>query len=102
MFELGFSKTFVVVDCPISYQLNLRNARDGFEIGMEDGLFVGFGSVVAVAVVLRMGIKGLFVIEIVDVLSNQKVNLVTYLCQCILLFRSKLYIPEKQSFVLDE
>ena len=34
--QLGFSKTFVIVNGTISDELDLRHSRDCFEVGVED------------------------------------------------------------------
>ena len=59
MFELGFSKTFVVVNCSIADQLDLGHSGNGLEVGVENGGAGAFGFVVAVAVCLGLWIKGL-------------------------------------------
>lgn len=59
VFEFGFSKAFVVVDCAVADELDLGDAGDGFEVGVEDGFLSAFGLVVAVAVALRSGVKSL-------------------------------------------
>jgi len=42
--QLGFGETLVVVDGPVSDDLNLRDPRDRSQVGMEDRFSVSFGS----------------------------------------------------------
>ena len=57
--QLGFSKTFVIVNGTISDELDLRHSRDRLEVSVEDrfGSFLGF--IVAVAVGITLRIEGL-------------------------------------------
>jgi len=50
MLELGFGEAFVVVHGAISDKLDLRLARDGLEVGMEDRLFGTLRFIVPVSV----------------------------------------------------
>lgn len=59
MFEFGFRETFVVVDCAVADELNLWDARNGFQVRVEDGFLSAFGFVVAMAVALGGRVKGL-------------------------------------------
>lgn len=59
MFQFGGGEAFVVVDCAVADELDLGDARDGFEVGVEDGFLGASGLVVTVAIVLRGRVKGL-------------------------------------------
>ena len=57
MFEFGFSESFVVVYGPVADELDLRDSRDGFEIGVEDGFLGAARLVVPVAVAFGLRIE---------------------------------------------
>ena len=61
MFELGFSETFMVVNCTVPDELYLRNAGDCFEIGVKDRLRRIGSLVVSVTIALGLRIKCLLV-----------------------------------------
>lgn len=49
----------MVVDGSVTDELDLRNARDGFEVWVEDGFLLGAGFVVPVAVALAGWVESL-------------------------------------------
>ena len=57
MFEFGFDEAFVVVNCAVADELYLRNAGDGFEVGMKDRLLRAASLVVSVSVAFTLRIK---------------------------------------------
>lgn len=57
--ELSLCEAFVVVDGAIADELHLRDTWDGLEIRVEDRLLCVTGLVIAMAIVLRAGVKGL-------------------------------------------
>lgn len=59
MFEHRLCEAFVVVDGSVSDELDLRHARDGFEVWVEDGFLLGAGFVVPVAVALAGWVESL-------------------------------------------
>ena len=61
MFEFGFGKTFVVIDCTVTDELYLRNGGDSLKIGMKDRLLRIASLVVSVSIALRLRIKCLLV-----------------------------------------
>jgi hypothetical protein len=60
VFERGGREALVVVDGAVADELDLRDARDGLEVWVEDGLVVGLCLVVAVAVGLGGGVERLW------------------------------------------
>lgn len=56
--EARFGEALVVVDGAVADELDLGDARDGLEVGVEDGFGGVAGFVVAVAVVLGGGVEG--------------------------------------------
>lgn len=59
VFQFRGGEAFVVVDCAVADELDLRDAGDGLEVGVEDGFLGAFGFVVAVAVALGGGVESL-------------------------------------------
>lgn len=57
--ELRLREAFVVVHCAVTDELDLRDTRDGLEVGMEDGLLRLPGFVVAMTVRLGGRVEGL-------------------------------------------
>jgi hypothetical protein len=57
--QLGFSKTFVVVNGTVPDKLNLRDSRDRLEVGVEDRFAVFLGFVIAVTVDIALGVESL-------------------------------------------
>ena len=62
MFKFGFGETFVIINCTVTDELYLGNARDSFEIGVKDRLLVTASLVISVTIVLRLRIKCLVVV----------------------------------------
>ena len=54
-----FRKTFMIVHHAISNELDLRNARDRLEIGMEDGFLRVACLVVSMTIDVRKRVEGL-------------------------------------------
>jgi len=61
MFEHGFCKPLMVVNCAVPDELDLWYSRDSLEIRMEDRLFRAFSLVVSVAIALRLRIERLYI-----------------------------------------
>ena len=74
MFEFGFGETFVVVNCTVTDELYLRNARDSFEVGVKDRLLRTASLVVSVSIALTLRIKCLLVCCMDDELLYQIYN----------------------------
>ena len=53
------SETLVIINGAVSDELDLRDARDGLEIGMENRLLGVARLVVSVAIALGLRVKGL-------------------------------------------
>jgi hypothetical protein len=59
MLQHRFGQSFMIVNCAVPDELNLRDARNGLEVGVENGLLRLACLVIAVPVVLRGGIEQL-------------------------------------------
>ena len=117
VFERGGREALVVVDGAVADELDLGDARDGLEVWVEDGLVVGLGLVVAVAVGLGGGIERLWW---QDRLGRERKRLcrhqvmtggdgtlakrgrMQYLCQRILLLWREICVSEEEGVVLEE
>ena len=101
MFEFGFGETFVVVNCTVTDELYLRNAGDGFEVGVKDRLLRTASLVVSVSIALTLRIKCLLVGCMDDQLLFQYITIKSNLCKSILLSWRENYISEEKSIILS-
>lgn len=100
VFQLGFTKAFVVVNGTVSDELNLGNSRNRFEVGVKNRFAVLFGFVIAVAVGVTIGIKSLEEKRIMTMIHIVDPHL-TYLRKFVLLLGREMNVPEEESIMLD-
>ena len=70
--QLGFVKTFVIVNGTVPDELNLRDPRDRLEVGVEDRFGAFFGFVVAVTVGVALGIECLAEEDVIIYNAHQR------------------------------
>ena len=96
--QFGFSKAFVVVNCAISDELNLRDPGNRLEVGVEDRFRAFLGFVVAVTVGIAFRIESL-VEE--DIIMRMFLGFhPAYLCKLVLFLGGEINVPEEQCVVL--
>lgn len=100
VFQLGFTKTFVIVNGTISDELNLRNSRDCLEVRVKNRLAVLLGLVITVAVGITLRIESLEEGGVVAIIRSVDLHL-TYLRKFVLLLRREINVPEEESVMLD-
>ena len=100
VFQLHLVEALVIIHDAVTDELDLRYARNGLEVRVEDGFDFLSGLVVAVTIALTGWVKCLKAYDMVRIFTSLR-HSTAHLCQSILLFRREVSITEQQCAMLQ-